>query len=323
MVTSCAERKATLPLMESTLVRAAGAVLWRPRDDGRIEVAVVHRPHYDDWSLPKGKLEDGEPGPLAAVREVAEETGFSCTLSRFLHQVRYSVSTRRGTVPKAVDYFAASVREGRFVPNDEVDELRWLDLDQARASLSYPHDSRVLDVFDELPADVSTVLLVRHAFAGDPSAWTGDDALRPLDDAGLRQQAALRPLLPLFGPQRAYSAPPVRCVRTIEPTAGDLGIDVSIEPAFSEESYVADPDAGVNRLLRIAAEGTTALVCSQGAVIPDLVARLPRTNGLVLENSESRKGSMWTLTFGREPSDYGTTGIRLVAAHYLRDPESA
>ncbi|WP_372448879.1 NUDIX hydrolase [Saccharopolyspora endophytica] len=304
------------------LVRAAGAVLWRPGDQGP-EVALVHRPRYDDWSLPKGKLDPGELPAQAAVREVAEETGFSSALGRPLAQVRYAVPTRSGeSAPKIVDYFSARLRAGEFTPNDEVDELRWLPLEQARAELSYPHDARVLDAFDESREETATVLLVRHAKAGKRSEWSGDDALRPLSEAGRKQRDALHSLLPLFAPSRIYSAPRVRCEQTVAPVAGDGGIDIVSEPLFSEEVYSADPQAGVRALLEVAAEGGTSVVSSQGGVIPDLVARLADSAGLRLDEVASRKGSVWTLSFrpdertddGKEP------GLRLAAADYLPDP---
>ena len=105
-------------------VLAAGAVLWRASDDGsEPEVAVIHRPRYDDWSLPKGKVEVGENEPVTAVREVHEETGFSCHLGRRLASVSYPVETQG---IKKVRYWAAHIVDGEFAPNSEVDELKWL-----------------------------------------------------------------------------------------------------------------------------------------------------------------------------------------------------
>src|SRR5438445_12044523 len=105
-------------------VRAAGAVLWRRA--GRVaEVAVVHRPRYDDWSLAKGKLDPGETAAAAAVRELREETGYEAVLGRYLTRTSYQVPARHGsgTVPKIVDYFGAEAVSGSFSPDDEVDEL--------------------------------------------------------------------------------------------------------------------------------------------------------------------------------------------------------
>jgi 8-oxo-dGTP diphosphatase len=113
-------------------VQAAGGVVVR---NG--QVAVVHRPRYDDWSLPKGKLDPGESFEDAALREVEEETGLRCRLVRELPEVRYEVRGR----PKLVRYWAMEVvDETPFEPNDEVDEVRWLEPDEALGLLSYDRD---------------------------------------------------------------------------------------------------------------------------------------------------------------------------------------
>src|SRR3954467_13891342 len=104
-------------------VLAAGAVLWRASDDGaEPEVAVVHRPRYDDWSLPKGKVDAGEHVLTAAVREIREEPGFEVVVGPRGPPTHYPV--REGT--KRVDYWMVRAVGGSFTPNDEVDELRWL-----------------------------------------------------------------------------------------------------------------------------------------------------------------------------------------------------
>ncbi|MGZ4481457.1 MAG: NUDIX hydrolase [Gaiellales bacterium] len=121
------------------MLRAAGAVLVR---DGL--VAVVHRPQYDDWTLPKGKLEPGESEPEAAVREVFEETGYRGTIERDLGTVEYRVERRGVTQPKAVRYYLMRAEGGEFTGEHEVDELRWLPRDQAEALLTYPRDREVL-----------------------------------------------------------------------------------------------------------------------------------------------------------------------------------
>jgi len=122
----------------SSEIQAAGGVVLR--DDGR--VAVVHRPRYDDWTLPKGKLEPGESFEEAALREVEEETGLRARLVRELPAVEYSVRDR----PKEVRYWLMDVdSDPGFAPNDEVDELRWLSPADAAALLSYDRDKEVLD----------------------------------------------------------------------------------------------------------------------------------------------------------------------------------
>ncbi|MET9225124.1 NUDIX hydrolase [Lentzea sp. NPDC003310] len=298
-------------------MKAAGAVLWRDAD-GDVEVAVVHRQRYDDWSLPKGKLDQGETIPACAVREIEEETGFSCVLGRHLRQVSYSVKD----VPKTVDYYAAQAVSGSFVPNEEVDLLRWLPVDEASALLTYEPDRDVLAEFARLPADLLVVLLVRHAKAGKRSEWEDDDDLRPLSDAGWRQAAALRELLPLWSPLRVHTAPRVRCADTVRAVATDLAVDMVEEPRLSEEGYWPDPDAGLVRLLEVAALEGRAVVSSQGGVIPSVVESLAGLGGLRLDEIPCKKGSTWVLAFTRpfgtwSTSDSPSRWPTLVSAHYL------
>ncbi|GGM80020.1 NUDIX hydrolase [Lentzea pudingi] len=302
------------------MIKAAGAVLWREAD-GDVEVAIVHRQRYDDWSLPKGKLDDGETIPACAVREIEEETGFSCVLGRHLRQVSYSVKR----VPKTVDYYAAQAVSGEFVPNEEVDLLRWLPIAEASELLTYEPDQEVLAEFARLPADLLLVLLVRHAKAGKRSEWTDNDDLRPLSDAGWRQAAALRALLPLWAPVRVHTAPRVRCVDTVRAVAEDLAVEIAEEPRLSEEGYWPDPDAGLVRLLEVAALEGRAAVSSQGGVIPAVVQSLAEMGGLRLDEVPCKKGSTWVLAFTRpfgtwSTSDSPSRWPTLVSAHYLASP---
>jgi 8-oxo-dGTP pyrophosphatase MutT (NUDIX family) len=302
------------------VIKAAGAVLWREAD-GDVEIAVVHRSRYDDWSLPKGKLDHGETIPACATREVLEETGYSCVLGRFLQQVSYTV---RGDA-KTVDYYAAEAVSGSFVANDEVDSLRWLPIAEASSLLTYSHDSAVLAEFGRLPADLLLVLLVRHAKAGKRSEWDDDDDLRPLSGAGWKQASALRSLLPLWAPARVHSAPRVRCVDTVGGVAEDLSVDLVEEARLSEEGYWPDPDAGLVRLLEVAAQEDRAVVSSQGGVIPAVVQSLAEMGGVRLDKFPSKKGSVWVLAFTRpfgtwSTSDSPSRWPTLVSAHYLASP---
>lgn len=124
-------------------VRAAGGVVWRHGGAG-LEVLVAHRPHRQDWSFPKGKLDPGEGDAAAALREVAEETGLHCRLGEALGEVRYRDQKAR---PKVVRWWAMTVQDGAFAPNDEVDEVRWLAPDAAEALLTWPTDREVLERF--------------------------------------------------------------------------------------------------------------------------------------------------------------------------------
>jgi 8-oxo-dGTP diphosphatase len=129
------------------VVRAAGGVVWRPGAGGEVEVLVLHRPRYDDWSLPKGKAHSGETDEECALREVEEETGLACDLGADLATTEYTDSRGR---PKRVRYYAMRVLGGRFEPHDEVDAIRWLPLPEAASALSYGRDRSVLEAFARL-----------------------------------------------------------------------------------------------------------------------------------------------------------------------------
>jgi 8-oxo-dGTP diphosphatase len=302
------------------VIQAAGAVLWR-REGDRCRIALIHRPRYDDWSLPKGKVTPGETVAATAVREVLEETGFKAVLGRHLAKVGYQVPIRNGEgmADKTVDYFSAEAVAGEFTVNDEVDELRWTDAVEAEALLTRRGDVDVVRTFYALPADLTKVLLVRHGKAGKRDEWNGDDDLRPLAGAGLRQAEALRALLPLFGVDRMLSAPILRCVQTVQGVADDLGIKVEHEPLFSEKGYWPDPALTVARLLAIAGDGGTPVISSQGGVIPDVISTLADSGGVEITAARGgvipcKKGSVWVLSF--LPAS-GTDGPRLVAADYF------
>ena len=122
-------------------VRAGGGLVWRRGDDGVVQILLVHRPRYDDWTLPKGKCDPDETELDCAVREVAEETGLACSVGDELTPVSYVDHKGR---TKRVRYWAMRVEAGAFEPNDEVDRAEWLPLAGALARLSYPHDRPVV-----------------------------------------------------------------------------------------------------------------------------------------------------------------------------------
>jgi 8-oxo-dGTP diphosphatase len=288
-----------MPAEGGRLVRAAGGALWRPVDGG-IETALVHRPKYDDWSLPKGKPEEGEHLLETAVREVAEETGLDVVVGRRSVRTEYEVSEG----PKRVDYWLMRVVGGTFEPNDEVDELRWLPVEAACALVSHAHDRAVLADLARTDAPREpALLLVRHGKAGSKADWDGPDELRPLDGKGRRQAARLARVLPLFSPVELLTAERVRCRQTLEPLAERTGLDVHPLPELGEEEFAADPHAAlaaVERLLgRADADGTpgVAVVCSQGGAIPSVLATLGvRFAGVPgALHPPSAKGSTWVL----------------------------
>jgi 8-oxo-dGTP diphosphatase len=251
-------------------VEAAGGVLWRG-DPASPEVALVHRPRYDDWSLPKGKLERREHPLLAALREIEEETGSTARPGRRLGSLRYLVPEGR----KRVRYWACEATGGRFEVNREVDEIWWAPLAQAQARLDPAHDARVLKRFAADTRRTRPMVVVRHASAGDKRAWAGDDADRPLDRKGLAQSVTIGSLLTAYGVEEAGSADVRRCRDTLEPFARSARVDVEVLPATTATAFDDDKDKGARSVLDLVTTTSGAVAwCGQREVIPRLAAAL-------------------------------------------------
>ena len=277
----------------SKIVHAAGGVLWRPgHHESAAEVAVIHRPRYDDWSLPKGKVDPGETEPVTAVREVLEETGHHVHLGRRITTVSYPIEQRT----KKVQYWSARSLSGSFAPNNEVDDLVWLPVSAALKKVSYAYDRKVLRRWAKQRPDTQSVLIVRHGTAGSKSRFSGDDKIRPLDKKGRAQAEALVAQLSTFGPTDVYAADRVRCHQTVQPLAEELGVIISNEPTLTEEAYADNPKRGRRRALQIAELRRTPVICTQGKVIPDLIAWWCDRDGVRPDKSRNRKGSTWVLS---------------------------
>jgi 8-oxo-(d)GTP phosphatase len=218
----------------SEAIVSAGAVLWRPAAHG-IEVLLVHRPKYDDWSLPKGKREPGEHVLLTAVREVLEETSVRPVLGPRLRAVEYLANGR----PKHVDYWSALSAHDEAAPSHEIDRVSWLPLPQALDRLTYAHDADVIASLQ--PRATVPLILVRHASAGHRDDWAGDDRLRPLDDEGAIDALLLADLLACFAPRaRVISSPALRCTESVRPYAAGFGGSVEAEAVLAVPGRTAD-----------------------------------------------------------------------------------
>jgi 8-oxo-(d)GTP phosphatase len=272
------------------VVEAAGGVLWRTSTGGSgIEVALVHRPKYDDWSIPKGKLELGEHQVIGAVREVWEETGYVGVPGRPLGEIRYF----KDAAPKRVRYWAMEVASGEFLANDEVDQMMWLPPREARRHLHPDRDQGILAGIDVTSVMTWPCLLVRHGSAGERATWQGDDRERPLDALGDEQAEALVPLLSAYGIRRVLSADVLRCMETIGPYASHAQLTVESEPLLSEAGYAQQPDRALERLLEIICSGAPSVVCSQGKTLPALLtAACAALNSTPPSDPTVRKGGL-------------------------------
>ncbi|HTU76260.1 MAG TPA: NUDIX hydrolase [Trebonia sp.] len=250
------------------LIRAAGAVVWRPGPDGD-QVLLVHRRKYDDWSLPKGKQEPDEPLALTAVREVLEESGARVTLGRHLAPVRYKVSGN----PKQVDYWVASLAslDPAAVPNHEVDEIAWVPVPEALGRVSYKQDVAVLLDFASGTTESTPLILLRHARALARSEWKRDDAERPLDKAGTADAALLASLLACFAPSASVaSSDTTRCLDTVGPYVELTGSPLR-PSGFLRASQGADSSPAAALVFGLIAAREPAIVCAHRENLPALL----------------------------------------------------
>jgi 8-oxo-(d)GTP phosphatase len=266
----------------SEVVEAAGGVIVRG-DRGDREILLVHRPSHDDWTIPKGKLDDGEDHADAALREVAEETGWRCTVGPWLPEVRYLDSLAR---PKRVRFrMMRPVARDPWTPSDEVDETRWVPADRADEELSYQSDREIVDAALSLD---EPVYLVRHAKAGTRDTWQADDDLRPLTRNGRRQAERLRTHLGLRHLRHVLSSPAVRCVQTVEPLATELELGIEDVGDLGEGT----PEERTMRVVRSVAGPSVA--CTHGDVVGGIVESVAKAHPI--EGGVAwKKGSTWIL----------------------------
>jgi len=286
--------------MTEATTLAAGAAIWRPPADPAedAEVLLVHRPTYDDWSLPKGKSDAGEHILLTAVREVWEETCVRPVLGPRLPTVEY-ISWGR---PKQVSYWSSFSDGRQAAPGNEIDAVSWLPLGQAREQLAGTHDDPVISALR--PLETVPLILVRHASAGRKADWSGDDCLRPLDAAGVAAARVLASLMACFAPAaRVISSPALRCTDTVRPYAAGFSGTVETEsclapygrsPDFSSRTGLAD---SLRRLLsRLLTERRPAVLCLHRENLPEVLAEACSVLGApaaVPADPSLPKGGFW------------------------------
>jgi 8-oxo-dGTP pyrophosphatase MutT (NUDIX family)/phosphohistidine phosphatase SixA len=256
-------------------VLSAGVVVFGPRRT----VLLVHRPKYDDWSFPKGKLDPGERSACAAVREVLEETGVTVRLGPPLESQRYLIRDGMKTVFYWTGWPVGAHDIATYEPNSEIDEVRWLPVDEARGTLSYEHDVETLDEAFEVRKRTSTLVVLRHGIARSRKSWTKDDDRRPLLETGRRQAERLAPVLGAYDVPRVVSSGSTRCTDTVRPFAVTVGADVEVDDVLSEEGFTPK---GVRRLVAAELErleeaqpdGGGTVLCTHRPVLPTVFETL-------------------------------------------------
>ncbi|KAA9395236.1 NUDIX hydrolase [Kocuria coralli] len=259
-------------------VRAAGCLCWRPSSGGGIEVLVIHRPRYDDWSWPKGKLEAEETLPEAAYREVHEEVGLKVRLGAPLPVMSYKVKCGM----KHVYYWTAEISPFSEARADgkEVDELRWVTPERAVRMLSNTSDlvplRRLVELHNAGDLAVRPAIVVRHAKAKPRSSWSRAEGDRPLAATGKRQALAVTRLLTSWSPERVLSSPWLRCLSTVTPYAKNAGLKVKERPALTEAAHKRSPKKAAAVVETLFDKDRPVVLCTHRPVLPTVLKVLGR-----------------------------------------------
>jgi len=277
---------------ETEVIQGAGVVLWRVTKK-TTEIALVHRPKYDDWSLPKGKVEPGETHLACAAREAMEETGFEPVLGPEIGIAKYLAE---GT-PKEVRYWSARAIGTSNGPSDthEVDQVIWLSVSDAKKKVSVDDDREIIKFFESFGINTTPIVLLRHAKALKREEWEGDDGDRPLDNKGQRQAKRMLSIYQNYGITEIHTSDAQRCIETIEPMAKSLKLNPIFSRDLSEYRYEKDKEAPLDYVWSLLKSDLNVVVCSHNPILPKMLNKLTKKSEVDADEDKLSPGDGWVI----------------------------
>lgn len=281
----------------STQILAAGTIPWRINEVGEVEVAIVHRPRYNDWSFPKGKLDRGEELISCAYRETLEETGFNTKLGVYIGEIEYF--TVDGL--KKVHYWASQLHDPNqeFKANNEVDLLQWVEIDTAEEKLTRVGDREILAKFADAPIETTPLILLRHAKALVRSEWQGDDDDRPLEGIGQVQAQRMLAIYQAYQISDIHTSDAIRCYDTVAGMARALGIELKVSRQLSETTFKKNKEKALDYAKdlaeKVAQSKAPILICGHNPILPRMLEKLTKKSDVDHPAEKLQPGDAWIL----------------------------
>ena len=276
----------------SSPILAAGAVLWRKSEKKKIEVLIIHRPKYDDWTFPKGKAEIGEPLIACAYREVLEETNIETAFGPYLGEVEYLTNDGK----KKVSFWSAKVvKEKDFKPNTEVDQLKWVEVTKVKELLTLDTDRKILEQFLQIEPDTKPLILLRHAKAVTRDEWQGEDDDRPLDSYGQNQAKRLLAMYQVFNLKQIHSSDAVRCYDTVVAIAKGLNIKLEVTGKLSESTFKKDKEKAFDYAKDLIKLNESVLLCSHNPILPKMLNKLTKKSEVDADEGKLLPADGWVI----------------------------
>jgi 8-oxo-dGTP diphosphatase len=276
----------------SATILAAGAVLWRKSEKKKIEVLIIHRPKYDDWTFPKGKAEIGEPLIACAYREVLEETNIETAFGPYLGEVEYLTNDGK----KKVSFWSAKVvKEKEFKPNTEVDQLKWVEVTKVKEMLTLDTDRKILEQFLQIEPDTKPLVLLRHAKAVTRDEWQGEDDDRPLDSYGQNQAKRLLAMYQVFNLEQIHSSDAVRCYDTVVAIAKGLNIKLEVTGKLSESTFKKDKEKAFDYAKDLMKLNESVLLCSHNPILPKMLNKLTKKSVVDADEGKLLPADGWVI----------------------------